>query len=333
MPEISIVVPVYNVEPYLRRCIDSVLAQTFKDFNLILVDDGSTDNSGIICDEYSEKDERIIVFHQTNQGQAKARNVALDWIFANNDSKYISFIDSDDWVHERYLELLYKAIQIYGTNISQSIRFETDGNKEIPLVTENMDCITVEDEYINWYFGTIWGKLYNIECFRKIRFPEGQIYEDVAIWYKLLFAEKQIALVKEVLYYYFINENSTVRKEWTPSRFARIKAWDEQIVFLSKFDNERILKNAVSRYCWILKWHYDEVNRSSCVNAFVKNKYKYLLKLRMWKALLMFGSEIRSNGMCGHLFSWIFPRLSWCFWTMIGITNKIKRILKQHEKK
>ena len=106
---ISVIVPVYNTEKYLRRCIDSILAQTYSDFELILIDDGSTDNSGKICDDYAEKDNRIVVIHQDNKGQAIARNVGLDYVFEKDNSEWISFVDSDDCIHGRYLETLLAA--------------------------------------------------------------------------------------------------------------------------------------------------------------------------------------------------------------------------------
>jgi glycosyltransferase involved in cell wall biosynthesis len=119
MAAISVIIPVYQVEKYIRRCLDSLLAQTFSDFEAILVDDGSTDQSGAICEEYARKDPRFVVFHQKNQGQSVARNYALDWVYANSDSRYISFVDSDDWVHPKYLELLYEAITRFSVKISQ----------------------------------------------------------------------------------------------------------------------------------------------------------------------------------------------------------------------
>ena len=106
MPTISVIVPVYKVEKYIHRCVDSILSQTFTDFELILVDDGSPDNCGKICDEYAEKDIRIHVIHQENGGLSAARNAGIDWVFANSDSEWITFIDSDDWVHPEYLERL-----------------------------------------------------------------------------------------------------------------------------------------------------------------------------------------------------------------------------------
>ena len=103
MPIISVIVSVYKVEPYIRQCVDSILAQTFTDFELILVDDGSPDNCGAICDEYAAQDCRVRVIHQENGGLSAARNAGIDWAFANSDSQWLAFVDSDDWVHPDYL--------------------------------------------------------------------------------------------------------------------------------------------------------------------------------------------------------------------------------------
>ena len=118
MSEISVIVPVYKVEPYLRRCVDSILAQTFPDIEVILVDDGSPDGCPAICDEYAQLDKRVKVIHQKNQGVSAARNAGLDWVFANSDSQWISFVDSDDWVHPRFLAYLYQAAVEYNVKIS-----------------------------------------------------------------------------------------------------------------------------------------------------------------------------------------------------------------------
>ena len=109
MAKISIVVPVYKVEKYLYRCVKSILEQTFFDFDLVLVDDGSPDSCGELCDEYAATDKRIQVIHQKNGGLSAARNSGIELCLKNSDSEWITFIDSDDWVHPRYLELLYEA--------------------------------------------------------------------------------------------------------------------------------------------------------------------------------------------------------------------------------
>lgn len=122
---ISVIVPIYNVEPYIHRCIDSILAQTYKQMQIILVDDGSPDRCGEICDEYSKKDSRIIVIHQENEGLSGARNTRL--LFAKGD--YIAFVDSDDWVHPKMYETLIGLSKKYNLDIVRSSVCETD-NKD-----------------------------------------------------------------------------------------------------------------------------------------------------------------------------------------------------------
>ena len=109
MPKISVIVPVYKAEKYIHRCIDSILNQTFTDFECILIDDGSPDNCGKICDEYAKKDNRVIVIHQENRGVSSARNRGIEWAFKNSNSNWISFVDSDDFVDKDFLECFYKA--------------------------------------------------------------------------------------------------------------------------------------------------------------------------------------------------------------------------------
>lgn len=108
MPTISVIVPVYKVEPWLWRCVDSILAQTYTDFELILVDDGSPDNCGAICDEYAAKDSRVHVIHQKNGGLSAARNAGIDWVFAHSDSRWLTFVDSDDWLYPETLQFLLR---------------------------------------------------------------------------------------------------------------------------------------------------------------------------------------------------------------------------------
>ena len=118
MHKISVIVPVYKVEKYLRRCIDSILNQTFNDFELILVDDGSPDNCGKMCDEYAKSDNRVTVIHRKNGGLSAARNSGIEWAFNNSDSEWITFIDSEDWVHADYLKILLDYAQKFNTEVS-----------------------------------------------------------------------------------------------------------------------------------------------------------------------------------------------------------------------
>ena len=118
MPQISVIVPVYRAEKFLHRCVDSVLGQTFRDFELILLDDGSPDGSGAICDAYAARDSRVRAIHQKNAGVCAARNTCLDWVLSNSDSQWIFFIDNDDWMHPETLERLHRAALEQGTKIA-----------------------------------------------------------------------------------------------------------------------------------------------------------------------------------------------------------------------
>ena len=197
---ISVIVPVYKVEKYIHRCVDSILAQTFTDFELILVDDGSPDNCGKICDEYAEKDNRIHVIHKENGGLSDARNAGIDWAFANSDSEWITFIDSDDWIHPKYLEALYNAVKETGCEISICGYEETTGDS--PKVDDiNLQAVIVstEDFFCEHNVNAVvaWGKLYKKELFREIRYPVGKLHEDEFTTYKLLFQYENCAFVNQ----------------------------------------------------------------------------------------------------------------------------------------
>ena len=286
MPTISVIVPVYKVEPYLRRCVDSILAQTFTDFELILVDDGSPDNCGAICDEYAAKDERIYVIHQHNQGQAAARNHALDWVFANSNSRYITFIDSDDWVQPRYLELLKNGLIKFGSSICQCMHILTDGEESGHQVEEVYHCVTPKEEYLQYYSPYVWGKLYKRQVWQALRFPEGQIYEDLAIWYKLLFSQEIVAIVDCVLYYYFRNLNGTMRSNWHPGMLARMDAWDAQIDFFNNRGDKELVENAVKRYCHIAYGEYHDIEQSSRLTNEEKKENQAILARKIRKLML-----------------------------------------------
>ena len=186
-PKISIIVPVYNVEPYIRRCIDSILSQTFKDFELILVDDGSPDRCGEICEEYAIRDSRIKVIYKENGGQLSARNRGLD--IAQGD--YIGFVDSDDWIDEDMYEILYNLcknndaqIANIGINFINNNKIESSKKYELIALTK-YEAMKILLEYKTFgdYF---WANLFERKLFENLRFEEGIIYEDVDLFYKLI---------------------------------------------------------------------------------------------------------------------------------------------------
>ena len=233
MAEISLIVPIYRVEQYIFRCIDSVLSQTYTDFELILVDDGSPDNCGSICDEYALKDERVHVIHKENGGLSDARNAGIDWVFAHCSSKWIGFLDSDDWIHPKYLELLLCAAIRDQVNISIGEAVWTSSEKIIWEEDARSTVWSVEAYFKeNPTNATVaWGKLYNKSLFQDIRFPVGRIYEDEFTTYKILFGQKKVSVIGIPLYAYFQNPSGIMLSGWSPRKLDCLDALEEQVAF------------------------------------------------------------------------------------------------------
>ncbi len=322
MPQISIIVPVYKVEPYIHRCVDSILIQTFTDFELILVDDGSPDHCGVICDEYAKNDSRIHVIHQQNGGLSAARNSGIDWVFQNSNSEYFSYIDSDDWVHPRYLELLYTGICKYNANISQCLFLETDGNVASETVGEEMVSMSPDEEYLNFYNPHAWGKLYRRKCFDELRYPNGKLFEDVAIWYKLLFCEEEIVIIKSQLYYYLNREGSIVNSNWTAAHLDQVYAWEEQMKFLDIYGNKSVYEAALNRFIWVLINQMKQIKSSDSIGKDEKNKHSELLRKKLSRLLRKNRSLVKDSQNYHWYYEIAHPRLAWFYWTTRGIIGK-----------
>ena len=223
MPMISVIVPVYKVEEYLSRCVNSILKQTNTNFELILVDDGSPDRCGEICEDYAKQDQRVHVLHRENGGLSAARNTGIEWVLKNSDSVWITFIDSDDWIHPRYLELLYQAVQSTGLSVAIGGFERTDGTHEpIVDVTARETVLEPETFYCSdKVTATVaWGKLYRKQDFASVRYPEGKIHEDEFTTYKILFSYERIAVIEQPLYAYFQNSQSIMGSQWSPKHIA-----------------------------------------------------------------------------------------------------------------
>lgn len=241
MSLITIIVPVYKVEPYLRRCVDSIIAQTFTDFELVLVDDGSPDKCGEICDEYAKIDARTHVIHQANGGLSAARNAGIDWAFvnSNSDSEWITFIDSDDWVHPQYLETLYKIAHDTVLDVIVGGFASSNGDNiwNAEKVTIDAEIWDAEKFYCTHPCNAIvaWGKLYNKRIFAQLRFPLGRLHEDEFIIYRILFENKRVAFINFPLYAYFQNPNGIINSGFSYRRCKDIvAAISEQVEFFAK---------------------------------------------------------------------------------------------------
>ncbi|MBO0962931.1 glycosyltransferase, partial [Neobacillus sp. MM2021_6] len=244
-PKISIIVPVYKVEPYIRKCVDSILAQTLTDFELILVDDGSPDKCGEICDEYASKDSRVIVVHKENGGLSSARNAGLEK--AKGD--YIGFVDSDDWIEPDMYELLYDMCIKNNCEIANCTSVIYFKNK---TVKNGAHSLTIHDKTQamkamlegKLYDEVVWTKLIKRSLLKEIRFPVGLIYEDTAITYKLIHKSNRICCIGAPKYHYIKRENSTMDHAIKNIRIDGVLIYDEMFKFIEK--NYPELRNLVT---------------------------------------------------------------------------------------
>ena len=253
MGRISVIVPVYKVEAYLSRCVDSVLTQTFSDFNLILVDDGSPDGCPVICDAYAEKDSRIHVIHQKNAGLSAARNAAIDYVMCREDSDYITFLDSDDWLHQRTLETLLGACESLHCAVAVC-RYQRTGGED-PQVETAMMKPQLRDARSLYLEETILmtvacAKLYRKECFREIRFPVGKLHEDEFTTYRVLFQQESLAYVPAPLYAYFENPESITKCSWSERRLDAWQAFQQQIDFFEERNDKALADHCLRRYLY-----------------------------------------------------------------------------------
>ena len=222
---VTVVVPVYNVEKYLKRCVDSLINQTYKNLEIILVDDGSTDNSGKLCNDYAKDDSRIKVVHKKNGGLSDARNAGIDIA----SGKYISFVDSDDWLTIDAIEILYNNIKKYNAEISSASMIEIFSDKNNIIIEPKYEC-TIFDTisglenmmYLHGITNSACAKLYKTELFDDIRFPKGKLYEDLGTTYKVYAKSSKSVLINRVIYYYFQNINSIMHYKYSSRRMEGI---------------------------------------------------------------------------------------------------------------
>ena len=228
--KINVVITVYNSEKYLPECLDSVVSQSYGDIGIILIDDGSDDSSGKICDSYASKDPRIRVIHTENRGASEARNTGI----AESDCDYVCFIDSDDRVTPDYVEYLIKLASDHQADISVCQRMNSRRRlKETMILTDNSSCMSalIKTAEID---SVVWGKLYKRSVFDGVLFPAGKRYEDEFTIYKLIAKAERIAVGCEPKYYYRENAESFMNRPFSEKDFEWIEAMSEQKAFISK---------------------------------------------------------------------------------------------------
>ena len=257
MPTISVIVPVYKVEAYLDRCVESILAQTFKDFELILVDDGSPDNCPAMCDAWAIKDSRIKVIHKENGGLSDARNVG----FEASCGEWISFIDSDDYVHADMLQALYDAVVVHNVKVSACGYIATAGEplEDSPDLTANL--WSAEDFYVqrNVNATVAWGKLYHRSVV--LPYPKGKIHEDEFVTYRILFACENIAVLDAALYGYYQNPTGIMGSTWNPRRLDVLLAFEEQILFFDNLGLHKLRNLRIRQFMKNVLWQQNIISQ------------------------------------------------------------------------
>lgn len=258
MSRVSVIVPIYNVEKYLPKCIDSLINQTMKDIEIILVNDGSPDNCRFICEGYAEADKRIKVINKKNGGLSSARNAGLK----EAKSDYIVFVDSDDWINIHMVEMLYEEMKKnnadivqcrYKNVIDENINEGIDKNITSQTVS-NIDAL--RNLYKNdTYLETVvtWNKLYKKSLFDGIQFPEGKLNEDEFTTHKLLYKSKKVVLINQKLYYYRKTPDSITNSKVSIRRLDKLQAVKERLYFFEKAGNEELYEKTLVRYGDLLR--------------------------------------------------------------------------------
>lgn len=240
MAEVSMIVPVYQVEKYIAQCIESVLNQTFQDFELILIDDGSKDQSGRICDLYAAKDDRILVIHTENRGAAAARNVGLD----HASGRYITFLDGDDYLDEHMIARMYEEIvdSEYDMVVCDFLNLLPDEEDNFIVHLQEktvngrevLEHLKNERNYGLWTI--VWNKIYKREVLENLRFPYGKYFEDEFFSNQLYLNSNQIHVIPDVLCYHRVLASSTMNTQKIENYLDLLDALQERLDIYFKYD-------------------------------------------------------------------------------------------------
>lgn len=290
---ISIVVPIYNVEKYIPECVDSIIAQTYENIEIILVNDGSTDNSGSVCEEYAKKDARIKVIHKKNGGLSDARNAGIKIA----KGEYIGFVDSDDWIETDMYEKLIKACLENNADISicglfrdyvdKSIKCPSPNNKVYS--SENALKALIEGEELHDH---AWSKLYKRSFFDDVEYPKGKLYEDVRTTYKLFLKSDVVVSIEDCLYHYRQRSGSIVRGSFNRNSLQLLDAINElaENPYINNYDckkefSHRLLKTK----CYILRDML--LCGKECINTYDKEYRDFVKTLKSSRKLILSDSR------------------------------------------
>ena len=273
-PLVSIIVPIYNVEEYLERCIDSIIKQTYKNLEIILVNDGSTDKSGQICEEYAKKDRRIVYISKKNEGQSIARNAAL----VIRKGEYVAFVDSDDYLSLCFIEELYKQLQLFKADISVCEFEYVNASEKIIKKKKyiSKEGIIEKDEFFRMettdfymFCNALWNKLFRSKIWDNLRFLPGKHAEDSFAMTEYIKSSEKIAAIRKPLYYYNQRNTSEVH-HFTIKNLDSAEAWFIRAHYYISLNNLELVRNCIYRVLSLLNRAYTSLDLN---NQYNKKRY------------------------------------------------------------
>lgn len=279
MEKISVIVPFYNVENYANRCINSIVNQTYKNLEIILVDDGSKDSSGIICDEWKDKDSRITVIHKQNGGLSDARNEGIKYA----TGEYIAFIDSDDFIDKDMFEVLYNNIKETDSQISVCKYIQVEDDEKFKFIKSKEKTMYSKREAIEELLSEkkitnhAWNKLYKKELFKTIRYPKGRNFEDIGTTYKLFSECDRIVYSPCECYAYIVRGNSITGNVSEKSLLDQVFLVKERYEYIDKKFNLKN-NNFINRIYFIYRYHMSIckfLNKEVYYKKEIINEYKF----------------------------------------------------------
>ena len=259
---VSIVVTIFNAYNYLPRCIDSILGQTYNNLQIILVNDGSTDNSLVICEDYARRDKRIEIVNKSNSGVADTRNVGV----SKAKGLYLAFVDSDDYIHEKYIENMYNSLKRGGADICVcDSQIVNEGEEDLSVITQKP---TLSTSHLDGTFPSetvvkalpslpflvvLWNKLYRRDLFDEIIFPKVHICEDEFVFHRLFAICDKVSMLPERLYFYIKRSESLTTRPFSAYRFDALIALDDRMNFYLEKKSYELLRMTCSAYikCYI----------------------------------------------------------------------------------
>lgn len=260
---VSVIVPVYRVERYLQRCVDSILAQTHRDIEVILIDDGSPDHCGRICDDYALADSRVVVIHQANGGLSAARNAGLDVARGG----FVTFVDSDDWIHRSLVAELLRVLEVAGADIAvcrHSVAESDQPQCEMSEVTRVFSAEEALAELLGPEYVTMvvaWGKLYRVGLFAGVRFPVGRVHEDEFTTHRLYHRARLVVVADSELYCYRQREGSITSARNPAARADVRQAFRDRALFLHRVGLTHQGDETFARAMWMIIRDRRRLNR------------------------------------------------------------------------